>query len=180
MFKEVAMKIGELAKTAQTQTETIRYYEREGLLPEAARTDANYRIYDQSHVQRLAFIRHCRSLDMTLAEIRTLLNFKDAPAGSCADVNTLLDDHISHVATRIRELKALEKDLKLLREQCASDQGADDCGILSGLEKAALRQSQNRTPVVERGHAAHIHGAHPQVGGPAKEGGAGKAGRARR
>ena len=162
------MKIGELAKTAQTQTETIRYYEREGLLPEAARTDANYRIYDESHVQRLAFIRHCRSLDMTLAEIRTLLEFKDAPAGSCADVNALLDEHISHVATRIRELKALEKDLKLLREQCASG-GAGDCGILSGLEKAALQQSQHRTPV-SKGHAAHIHGTHPQVGGPAKEG----------
>jgi hypothetical protein len=114
----VAMKIGELAKTAQTQTETIRYYEREGLLPEAARTDANYRI--------------------------------------------------SHVATRIRELKALEKDLKLLREQCASG-GAGDCGILSGLEKAALQQSRNRAPP-EKGHAAHIHGTHPQVGGPAKEG----------
>lgn len=168
------MKIGELAKTAQTQTETIRYYEREGLLPEAARTDANYRIYDESHVQRLAFIRHCRSLDMTLAEIRTLLNFKDAPAGSCADVNALLDEHISHVATRIRELKALEKDLKLLREQCASGQ-AGDCGILSGLEKAALRQSQNRGPV-EKGHAAHIHGAHPQVGAPAT----GKAGTGRK
>ena len=137
------MKIGELAKIAQTQTETIRYYEREGLLPEAARTDANYRIYDESHVQRLAFIRHCRSLDMTLAEIRTLLEFKDAPAGSCADVNTLLDEHISHVATRIRELKALEK--------------------------AALQQSQHRTPV-SKSHAAHIHGTHPQVGGPAKEG----------
>ena len=104
------MKIGELAKTAQTQTETIRYYEREGLLPEAARTEANYRIYDESHVQRLAFIRHCRSLDMTLAEIRTLLSFKDTPDDSCADVNALLDEHIGHVASRIRELKALEKD----------------------------------------------------------------------
>lgn len=176
------MKIGELARIAQTQTETIRYYEREGLLPEAARTDANYRIYDESHVRRLAFIRHCRSLDMTLAEIRTLLEFKDAPAGSCADVNTLLDEHINHVATRIRELKALEKDLKLLREQCASGQ-AGDCGILSGLEKAALQQSRNRTPV-EKGHAAHIHGAHPQVGAPAKEGSArpaaGKAGATRK
>lgn len=160
------MKIGELAKTAQTQTETIRYYEREGLLPEAARTGSNYRIYDESHLQRLAFIRHCRSLDMTLAEIRTLLNFKDAPAGSCTDVNTLLDEHIHHVATRIRELKALEKDLKLLREQCASGQAAGDCGILSGLEKAALQQSRNRAPA-ERGPAAHIHGAHPQVGAPA-------------
>ena len=103
---------------------------------------------------------------MTLAEIRTLLNFKDAPAGSCTDVNTLLDEHIHHVATRIRELKALEKDLKLLREQCASGQAAGDCGILSGLEKAALQQSRNRTPA-ERGDAAHIHGAHPQVGAPA-------------
>lgn len=164
------MKIGELAKTAQTQTETIRYYEREGLLPEAARTDANYRIYDESHVQRLAFIRHCRSLDMTLAEIRTLLNFKDAPAGSCTDVNTLLDEHINHVTTRIRELKALEKDLKLLREQCASGQ-AGDCGILSELEKAALRQSREQAPADKgQGHAAHIHGAHPQVGASAKTG----------
>jgi len=157
------MRIGELAKTAQTQTETIRYYEREGLLPEAARTGSNYRIYDESHVQRLAFIRHCRSLDMTLAEIRTLLNFKDMPAGSCANVNALLDEHISHVATRIRELKALEKDLRLLREQCASGEGVGNCGILSGLEKAAQQQSQNRAPA-ERGHAAHIQGAHPQVG----------------
>ena len=73
------MRIGELATAAQTQSETIRYYEREGLLPEAARTEANYRTYDKSHIQRLAFIRHCRSLDMTLGEIRTLLHFKDAP-----------------------------------------------------------------------------------------------------
>ncbi|WP_431098351.1 Cd(II)/Pb(II)-responsive transcriptional regulator [Polaromonas aquatica] len=154
------MKIGELAKTAHTQTETIRYYEREGLLPEAARTEANYRIYDESHVQRLAFIRHCRSLDMTLAEIRTLLSFKDTPDDSCADVNALLDEHIGHVASRIRELKALEKDLKLLREQCASGQASASCGILSELEKAALQHS--RLPA-DKGHAAHIHGAHPQV-----------------
>ena len=70
------MKIGELAKLAQTQAETIRYYEREGLLPQARRSEANYRVYDQSHIQRLAFIRHCRSLDMTLGEIRTLLHFR--------------------------------------------------------------------------------------------------------
>ena len=161
------MKIGELAKATQTQAETIRYYEREGLLPEAARTDANYRVYDESHVQRLAFIRHCRSLDMTLGEIRTLLDFKDAPDESCADINALLDEHIGHVAGRIRELKALEKDLKLLREQCASGQANASCGILSGLEKAALEHS--RAPA-GKGHAAHIHGTHPQVGASAKSG----------
>ena len=60
------MKIGELAKAAGTQVETIRYYEREGLLPLANRTEGNYRVYDSAHAQRLAFIRHCRCLDMTL------------------------------------------------------------------------------------------------------------------
>lgn len=155
------MKIGELAKAAHTQSETIRYYERERLLPEASRTDANYRIYDGTHVHRLAFIRHCRSLDMTLGEIRTLLHFKDAPSENCGEVNGLLDQHIGHVATRIRELRALEKELRALREQCASGHAAADCGILSGLETAARQQSR-RPP--DRGHAAHIHGAHQQVG----------------
>lgn len=156
------MKIGELAKAAHTQSETIRYYEREGLLPEAARTEANYRVYDAIHIQRLAFIRHCRSLDMTLDEIRTLLHFKDAPTENCGEVNGLLDEHIGHVAARIRELKALEKELRALREQCANGHAAADCGILSGLEQAA--RAQVRSPAV-RGHAAHIHGAHQQVGG---------------
>lgn len=152
------MKIGELAKAAFTQTETIRYYEREGLLPEAARTEANYRNYDSSHIQRLAFIRHCRSLDMTLSEIRTLLRFKDAPEDHCGQVNALLDDHVGHVAQRIKELKALEKELRALRQLCANVNGRQtaDCGILEGLEKAA--EQGNRQP--ERPTTGHIQGTH--------------------
>ena len=111
------MKIGELAKATGTQAETIRYYERESLLPQPARTESNYRSYGEAHVRRLAFIRHCRSLDMTLAEIRSLLQFKDAPAQECGEVDALLDQHIEHVATRIQELKELQKELKALREQ---------------------------------------------------------------
>ncbi len=76
------MKIGELAKSTQTQVETIRYYEREGLLPTTVRSEGNYRIYGPDHAARLSFIRNCRSLDMTLNEIRTLLTFKDAPQGA--------------------------------------------------------------------------------------------------
>ena len=155
------MKIGELACTAQTQSETIRYYERAGLMPQAARTQANYRVYDGSHVERLAFIRQCRLLDMTLGEIRTLLLFKDAPQENCTEVDALLDAHIGHVATRIRELKRLEGQLKALREQCASGQAGTECGILSGLGEAA--RQQGRRPE-ERGHDAHIHGTHQQVG----------------
>jgi Cd(II)/Pb(II)-responsive transcriptional regulator len=155
------MKIGELARLAQTQNETIRYYEREGLLPEARRSDANYRIYDESHVQRLAFIRHCRSLDMTLGEIRTLLHFKDAPEENCGEVNALLDEHIGHVATRIQDLRGLEKELKSLRLQCQMGEAAASCGILSSLEKAA-RAHQH--PRAAPSHADHIQGTHPQLG----------------
>lgn len=155
------MKIGELAKLAQTQAETIRYYEREGLLPQARRSEANYRVYDQSHIQRLAFIRHCRSLDMTLGEIRTLLHFKDAPQENCSEVNVLLDEHIEHVATRIRGLRTLEKELKSLRLQCQVGNASADCGILSGLEKAARDRTPHHTSNL--GHAAHIQGTHQQV-----------------
>ena len=151
------MKIGALAHATQTQAEAIRYYEREGLLPAAARTGANYRVYDASHIQRLAFIRLCRSLDMTLVEIRILLRFKDAPSANCIEVDSLLDELIGHVAGRIRELKALEKELRLLRLQCDSTHSTDDCGILSELERTALEQSR-RPPA--RGKLAHIRGAH--------------------
>ena len=130
------LKIGELAKQTGSQVETIRYYEREGLLPAPARSEANYRLYGASHAERLQFIRHCRSLDMTLGEIRSLLSFRDAPEASCSAVNALLDTHIEHVATRIRELQALQKQLKALRSTCHSAQAAKDCEILQTLAAA--------------------------------------------
>lgn len=150
------MKIGDLARAAQTQVETVRYYERAGLLPAAPRSDANYRVYGAPHVERLAFIRHCRALDMTLEEIRTLLRFKDDPQADCAEVNALLDAHIGHVATRIRGLRQLEKQLKALREQCAGGGDTAHCGILTDLAQAA------RAPAKAGGGGAagHLAGAH--------------------
>ncbi|KAF3997679.1 Cd(II)/Pb(II)-responsive transcriptional regulator [Glaciimonas immobilis] len=127
------LKIGELSTFAGCPIETIRYYEKEGLLPAAARSLGNYRLYGPGHVERLQFIRHCRSLDMTLDEVRSLLQFRDLPEENCEQVNTLLDHHIEHVASRIAELKALQSQLKVLRKQCHSAQAAKDCGILQGL-----------------------------------------------
>ena len=97
------MRIGELAQASGTPVETIRFYEREGLLPTAARTEGNYRIYTPHHAERLAFIRQCRSLDMTLDEVRVLLRFKDQPTADCGEVNSLLDEHIGHVAVVMDE-----------------------------------------------------------------------------
>jgi len=110
------MKIGELANLTGVQVETIRHYEREGLLPHTKRSEGNYRVYDEFHGQRLSFIRHCRSLDMTLDEIRVLLRFRDAPTENCGEVNALLDEHIGHVALRVKELRQLETQLKALCE----------------------------------------------------------------
>lgn len=149
------MKIGELAAASSTPVETIRYYERAGLLPAPARTQGNFRVYEPGHVERLQFIRHCRGLDMSLDEVRVLLHFKDAPAEDCGDVNALLDEHIGHVSQRIRELRALERHLKELRECCGHAQAAERCGILSGLTQAA------QAPVAQRkkrpGHLRSVH-----------------------
>jgi Cd(II)/Pb(II)-responsive transcriptional regulator len=152
------MKIGELAKATGTQAETIRYYEREGLIPLTSRTEGNYRVYDKSHVERLGFIRHCRCLDMTLDEIRVLLRYKDAPQENCHEVNQVVDDHIEHVTSRIRELKALERDLRVLRSQCSVEQSAQDCGVLGGLERAAREHDH-----AGKGAHQHLAGAHRDV-----------------
>lgn len=148
------MRIGELASHADCDVQTVRFYEREGLLPEAARADNNYRVYSAAHVERLAFIRQCRNLDMTLDEVRALLRFRDAPEESCCQVDTLLDEHIGHVAQRIRELRALEKDLKALRARCKAPHAVGDCAILTTLDRAAAS-----TAAAGKRHR-HIRGAH--------------------
>jgi Cd(II)/Pb(II)-responsive transcriptional regulator len=151
------MKIGELAQAAGTQAETIRYYERQGLLPAPLRSAGNYRVYDQAHIQRLAFIRHCRCLDMALDEIRALLQFKDNPGADCAGVDSLLDAHIEHVATRIRELKTLEKELRGLRQQCTEGHAVGDCGIIQGIEKAARQHDHAAKGPAQEAHVAGVH-----------------------
>lgn len=148
------LKIGELAAGTGCQVETIRFYEKEGLLPVPPRSAGNYRLYGDAHVERLTFIRHCRSLDMTLDEIRTLLRFQDAPEGECGEVNALLDAHLRHVRTRIRELKALERQLVELRRCCDAVRPVQQCGILHGLAEP------DRGAAVPQSSAAHVHGAH--------------------
>ncbi|QJR16681.1 Cd(II)/Pb(II)-responsive transcriptional regulator [Usitatibacter palustris] len=134
------MKIGELAKAGQCDVQTIRYYEKKGLLPATSRTDANYRRYGPGHAERLTFIRHCRSLDMTLEEIRALLSFRDKPEANCGGVNELLDEHLQHVAHRIAQLTELEKELKLLRRQCRKAQPTKSCGILAGIATGTAKR----------------------------------------
>jgi Cd(II)/Pb(II)-responsive transcriptional regulator len=147
------MKIGELAKLTDCQVETIRYYERESLLPPPARSDGNYRVYTQAHVERLTFIRNCRSLDMTLEEIRSLLSLRDSPQDQCESVNALIDEHIEHVNARVASLQALQEQLLELRRHC-TDGTLAHCGILERLEVSGGIAA----PEGEHSHVGRSHG----------------------
>jgi Cd(II)/Pb(II)-responsive transcriptional regulator len=149
------MRIGELATAAESDVDTIRYYEKIGILPKPGRTGSNYRHYGEQHMERLRFVRRCRSLDMTLDEIRVLLKFRDAPEANCGEVNNLLDEHIGHVAARIAALTHLEKELRSLRRQCRSVQRARDCGILAEIGKGAPTSGSAKAKPKR-----HIAGAH--------------------
>lgn len=127
------MKIGELAGMAQCTVETVRYYEKEGLLSAPARTAGNFRMYGPEHAERLRFIRNCRALDMSHNEIHSLLKLADQPMEGCGAINAVFDQHIAHVDERIRELVQLKQQLGALRERCRTERAVDACGILQGL-----------------------------------------------
>jgi Cd(II)/Pb(II)-responsive transcriptional regulator len=136
------MKIGELAKMALCSVETIRYYEKEALLPQTVRSEGNFRVYGAAHVERLRFIRNCRNLDMSHEEIRSLLALTDMPQDGCGGINDVFDQHITHVDQRIKELVQLKQQLTTLRQRCQVDQSQQNCGILKGL---AAMEVENRT-----------------------------------
>nr|WP_295770354.1 Cd(II)/Pb(II)-responsive transcriptional regulator [Rhodoferax sp.] len=136
------MKIGELAQTALCTVETVRYYEKAGLLSEPARTAGNFRVYGSEHLERLRLIRNCRALDMSHEEIHALLKLAGQAGGDCGPINAVFDAHIAHVDTRIRELTQLKQQLSTLRQRCGNrgdnsgnggNNAVDACGILQGL-----------------------------------------------
>jgi Cd(II)/Pb(II)-responsive transcriptional regulator len=146
--------IGALARDTECPPETIRYYEREGLLPPATRTAGNYRLYGPPHRERLLFIRNCRLLDMALDEIKQLLRFRDEPQSECGAAHALIDEHIAHIGQRIAELEQLQAQLQALRHQCQPIGDAKKCGILDRLEQKSPG-SLERKKVKD-----HIRGAH--------------------
>lgn len=142
------MRISQLASATGVEIETIRYYEKQALLPEPARQENGYRHYTAQHLERLAFIRHCRALDIPLAEVRRLLAFIASPDADCGDINQLIDQQIARVRARLKSMRALEKQLSQLRARCGAQHTAQDCGILQELVAAA------------HGEACACHGEH--------------------
>ncbi|MDO5652581.1 MAG: Cd(II)/Pb(II)-responsive transcriptional regulator [Brachymonas sp.] len=147
---ERPLRIRELGAAVGVEVETIRYYEKTGLLQEPARSDNGYRAYGQVHIERLAFIRHCRSLDISLADIQQLLQLMNTPQADGSGVDAVVQQQIARVRTRLASLKALEKQLLSLQSRCAAQHHgehlASECPVLHELVVAA------------RGEACACHG----------------------
>ncbi len=124
--------IGELAGATDTKVETVRYYERIGILPAPKRTSGNYRAYSAGHLARLSFIRRARDLGFTLDQVRALLALADQKKQDCGTVDALAREHLADIDRKISDLKALRRELSGLIGQCKQGTIAD-CRILSAL-----------------------------------------------
>jgi Cu(I)-responsive transcriptional regulator len=128
--------IGELARATDTKVETIRYYERIGLLSPPARTSGNYRAYAARHLARLSFIRRGRDLGFSLDDIRELLRLSDDRDQPCADVDRIARAHLAEVQRKLADLAALGGELRQLIDQCQHGTIAE-CRIIEALAPRA-------------------------------------------
>jgi DNA-binding transcriptional MerR regulator len=127
--------IGQAAKRSGVSSANIRFYEKEKLISPYGISANSYRFYSDEDVHQLRFIRQLRSLDMTLAEVRTLLNLDLRKKRDCQTARDTLDEHIGHVRERLKELRGLEKNLQDLRSRC---DGADEhCHLIEALHAQA-------------------------------------------
>ncbi|GEN24946.1 MerR family transcriptional regulator [Halomonas cupida] len=129
--------IGELARRTSCKPETVRYYERIGLLRDASRTEGGQRRYGQDAVRRLTFIRHARDFGFSVDAVRELLAMTDQPDMPCHEVNTIALHHLEKVESRIQRLSALRDELQRMVTQC--DGGSvESCRIIEVLSDHEL------------------------------------------
>jgi DNA-binding transcriptional MerR regulator len=124
--------IGALAEATGSKVETVRYYERIGLLPQPGRTTGNYRAYTADHLARLSFVRRARDLGFTLDQIRALLELADHKDNDCCSVDAVARGHLTDIDRKIADLKALRRELNDLLNQCQQGTIAD-CRIIGAL-----------------------------------------------
>jgi MerR family transcriptional regulator, mercuric resistance operon regulatory protein len=135
VHKVATLTIGALSRRTGCNIETIRYYERIGLVPKPDRTAGNYRSYGALHLQRLSFVRRARNLGFTLDEVRALLRLADADDGTCAEARNLAAAHLADVRAKISALRTMERVLKETVAKCA-DGSRPECPLIETLSAA--------------------------------------------
>ena len=129
------MKIGELAQRAGVNVETVRYYERKGLLREPPRWESGYRDFPAESLVRLRFIRHAKALGFSLLEIQELLALRMSPQAACRDVQRRVEAKIADIQQKIRSLARIQRTLEEFAATCVEGASSSECPILDALEE---------------------------------------------
>lgn len=138
------IKSGELAKQAGVNPETLRYYEREGLLPEPERTESGYRLYAQDDVNQVQFIKRAQELGFSLKEIKELLALRLDSNSSAAEVKKLTQEKIQDIDQKIQSLQAMKKILLELATECSGEGSLNHCPIIKSMESIPKKGGQQQ------------------------------------
>jgi DNA-binding transcriptional MerR regulator len=152
------MKIGELAEATGLTTKTVRYYEQEGILPQAERTESGYRTYGPDDVERLAFVRKAKQIGLSLDEIKETLGLRDADEATCVHVRGLIEDKLAKVDAVLRDLRGFRAQLIDLRDRSGEmvdccPTGGNVCGIV---ERSAITLSVENLNWISSGQARKL------------------------
>jgi MerR family mercuric resistance operon transcriptional regulator len=128
------LRIGEVGKRAAVHIETLRYYERRGLIPKPQRNASNYRLYTEATVRRVVFVKRAQEVGFSLADIKELLALRAAPTARCADVRGRAAAKVRDIDDKLRALRRMRKALLVLVAQCSGQGPIIDCPILDSLE----------------------------------------------
>ena len=126
------LSIGALSKQSGVNIETVRYYEKIGVMPAPDRSAKGYRVYGAEHLKRLSFVRRSRQLGFSLDEIRGLLRLVDGHAYTCAEVRALTLSHVVEIRRKIKDLKRFERVMAEMAAQCSGEQ-APECAVIDAL-----------------------------------------------
>lgn len=129
-----SLKIGQVAERSGVGIETVRFYEREGLIPKTDRSSSGYRLFDDETIARLQFIRRAKELGFTLIEIKELLSLRLDTTTSCADIKSRAEVKIADIDEKIRTLKRMKTALKKLTSKCNGQGSVNECSILDALD----------------------------------------------
>lgn len=130
--RQRGISIGDLSMRTRVNVETVRYYEKIGLLPAPGRTEGRHRVYEPAHVARLTFVRRGRELGFSLDEVRSLLRLVDGGHSSCSDVQAVTLEHLDDVRKKIADLQRLEQTLSEVASRCHGG-SIPDCPIVEAL-----------------------------------------------